>query len=96
MIKTIAGAISIAGLIGVVTISNAQAGWGCGAHNVSGSQGRTWSQPSESEARSVALADCVKSARQYHETDECRVAGCSPNVDTREQARALWPINGKW
>ena len=96
MIKAIVRAISIAGLIGALTMSNAQAGWGCGAHNASGSQGRTWAMASEGEARSTALADCMKSARQYHETAKCYVAGCRPDVDTREQARALWPIDGRW
>ncbi len=69
------------------------AGWGCGARNVSGSIGRAWAGQSESEARDAALADCKKATRIYHETAKCYVV-CRPNVDTREQARALWPDTG--
>jgi hypothetical protein len=93
VVKTVVGVIGIVGLIATITISSAEAGWGCFARNGSGSIGWSWPKdgrvPNESEARTLALDACAKGAREYHETAKCSVLACSPNVDTEEQAKAL-------
>ena len=96
MIKTIAGAISVAAMVLGATISDAHAGWGCGARNASGSIGRSWSLTTEGEARDHALDACGREAHRHRETAPCRVASCRPNVDFLPQAYKLWPDDNSW
>jgi hypothetical protein len=79
------------GLIAAATVSHAQAGWGCGAYNGSGSVGRSWSGSTEDDARRVAMEQCDTVRRQYKEDASCHVESCRNNVDTRDDARTLWP-----
>ena len=85
----------IAGAIGSISISCAQAGWGCGANNASRIQSRSWGEPSESSARKSAMERCVEVAAKNHDSPSCRIASCSSSVDTPDEARALWPIDRK-
>jgi hypothetical protein len=74
------------------TSAPAWAGWGCGyTHSQldAGEYGVIWSSPSEPDARQSAMKLCTGSGHAG-----CRVVSCSANVDTREQARAIWPIGG--
>jgi hypothetical protein len=71
------------------TISTAWAGWGCGASTQGGAQGRTWNEPSEAKASTDALKLCAG-----EQSGPCHIVSCQSNVDTADQAHALWPPNG--
>lgn len=68
--------------------SPAWAGWGCGAISDSGAMGRTWNADSEAEARTLALKYCGTEGKS------CHIINCRDNVNTQEQAHALWPPQG--
>jgi len=73
-------------LVLAVTSAPAWAGWGCGAKSANGAQGRNWSQSS----KAAAIADAMHVCRDEGGT-KCRIMSCRANVDTEEQALALWP-----
>lgn len=64
--------------------SAAWAEWGC-AYNSSAGIGRFWAQPTEADARSVAMKDCTA-----HKFKDCRIIGCSDNVSSKEDADKVW------
>jgi hypothetical protein len=66
--------------------SSALAAWGCGVRAHNGSWGNSFAQPT----RKVAIAAAMKLCES--QGDRCHVIGCSPNVDTQERERELWPI----
>ncbi len=70
------------------TTPTAWAGWGCGAMTQGGAQGRTWNFTSKAEASTTALKLCA--ARQ---SGPCHIVSCQNNVNTEDQANALWPPN---
>jgi len=72
------------------TSAPAWAGWGCGYRYsglVAGAYGIIWSAPSEQQARESAMKLCNGSGNPG-----CFVVSCADNVDTRDQARARWPM----
>jgi hypothetical protein len=73
---------------GAVSASPARAGWGCGAINDDGGMGRTWHADSEREARTQALKACATEGKS------CHIINCRENIDTQQQAHALWPPQG--
>jgi hypothetical protein len=66
-------------------VTSAWAGWGC-AYDSSAGVGRNWGKPTEEGARLVAMGHCT--ARHF---EQCRIIGCSDNVDTKADADKLWP-----
>ncbi len=78
------------GLILFLAVANstaARARWGCGASSSNGAASHNSGQATEAIARTYALQDCEKSGGK-----NCRIIGCSPEVDTVEEARARWPL----
>ena len=67
--------------------TSAWAGWGCayGSSDVVGVSGRRWAFATEQLARSSALNGC-KSLKHKN----CRIIGCSANVNSKEDADKLW------
>lgn len=65
----------------------AVAGWGCGSNAFPGGHFRVWGADSEQEARAATLRLC----RTQFKTG-CRIASCRPDIDSEEQADALWPL----
>ena len=63
----------------------ASAKWGCRALDGVMAQGRSWAD-SSSVARQEALTGCKMAGGRH-----CKITACDPNMDTREQAHALWP-----
>ena len=77
-------------LIGMAVASNAFAAWGCGAQNSSGAWGDSFNESSKSTAQKHALSGCEQS-RQPGEAP-CRIVGCSPNINSGDQADAKWEL----
>lgn len=71
-------------IVAAATSSSAWAGWGC-AYNSSAGIGRTWAAESEAVAREQTMHNCT--VRNFR---ECRIIGCSENVDSKEDADKLW------
>ena len=70
--------------------SPAWAGWGCAwsAPELKGNPGRIWSADTQAEAREASLRQCSRSFKG------CYIIACRANVDTKEEADALWPMKG--
>lgn len=66
------------------TATSAWAGWGC-AYDSSAGIGRNWAADSEQEARTASMHACT--VRNFK---QCRIIGCSANVDSKEDADKLW------
>lgn len=66
------------------TGSSAWAGWGC-AYDSSAGIGRTWGGDTEEQVRTQAMHNCT--VRNFK---NCRIIGCSANVDSKEDADRLW------
>ena len=75
--------VSIA-LAAVLAAAPASAKWGCGARSVRGISA-SWSANTREDAIEAVMASC----RQSHV--ECKLIGCSPDVDTEAQVDAHWP-----
>jgi hypothetical protein len=72
-------------------LSDASAGWGCGYRwrgLPSGQHGSVWGLSSLKEARQSAFSLCSKSTA----VDKCYIVACRENIDTKEQAQAIWPL----
>jgi hypothetical protein len=79
--------IVLASLLLLATIagtSSAWANWGCTARNNSGHWGNSFGFSTKAEAGEAAIRTCASS--------ECIIIACSPNVNTRAEERALWPL----
>lgn len=81
-------AAALVALAAVTDTSPAWALWGCGATG-SGAVSRNDKEPSEVAARRDALHDCRAVGGR-----NCHIISCRPDVDTAEQATALWPSRG--
>ncbi len=77
-------AAALAALAALASGSTAWAAWGCAARGDHGGWGNSFGQATKSEAEEAALRACGPAG--------CRIIGCSAEADTRDQARALWPI----
>jgi hypothetical protein len=77
-------------LIGTAMGSNAYSAWGCGAQNGSVAWGDSFNESSKSAAQKTALSGCQQS-RQPGEAP-CRIVGCSPNINSGDQADAKWEL----
>jgi len=73
-------------LLAAATASPARAAWGCGSQLYPGGHFRTFGYPTKSEAGSVMLRLCGQQHR------DCKIQACRPNVDSEEQADAVWPL----
>ena len=62
--------------------SSAWAAWGCAARNPSGAWGNSHGYSTRAEARATAMGLCGSAG--------CQIIGCSPNVDSLEEANAIW------
>ena len=83
----------LAAAVLVLAVANSTptwAGWGCGftGSDIKGNFGSIWGSGTEKEARATALRLCKKDHRG------CYIVGCRNNVNTREDAMALWPMAG--
>jgi hypothetical protein len=78
------------GFFGLAAASSAHAAWGCGAQNSGGAWGDSFNESSKSAAEKSALSGCEQS-RQPGEP-KCRIVGCNPNINTGDQADALWEL----
>jgi hypothetical protein len=85
MIGRIVFVFGIALSVSAIPISAAQASWGCGATD-GVSTGRSWGFQSQTAASYRALAECAQRSKRGH----CRVAGCSPSVNTYSDAHVTW------
>jgi hypothetical protein len=83
-------ALGLTGLICATTISHAYARWGCGAQNSGGAWGTSFAESSKASAEKLALQGCQQS-RQPGEAP-CHIVGCSPNIDSGDQADAKWSL----
>ena len=70
-------------LVAAASNTSAWAGWGCAAYSREGIL-RRWDFASESEARKSAMDTCKL---RFH---ECRLIGCSNNVNNKEDADRIW------
>jgi hypothetical protein len=77
-------------LIGIAMASNAYAAWGCGAQNSGGAWGDSFAESSKNSAQKKALSGCEQS-RQPGEPP-CHIVGCSPNINSGDQADAKWEL----
>jgi len=82
--------LGIAGALTAATATGAWAGWGCGSNAFPGGQYYSFGLPNEAEASAVMLRICRRT--QSNNPDLCHVIDCRPNIDTREQALAVWPV----
>jgi hypothetical protein len=73
-------------LVAATHTSPASAGWGCGSQAYPGGHYRTFNFETKAEASDVVLRLCGKAH------NDCRVIGCSPNINSEEQANVLWPL----
>src|SRR5579871_5893755 len=71
-----------------VSSSAASAKWACAAKN-SRSTFRMWSEDTEAEARKDVLKNCRDS-----KGGPCEIVSCRDNVDSQDEAHALWPSRG--
>jgi hypothetical protein len=81
-------------LILAATSAPAWAGWGCGytyTDSIGPGDGRLWGLDTEEEERASALNRCKK---VHGSNAKCRIISCKPNIDTAEQAHAIWPPGG--
>lgn len=88
-ILIVAGVLTLTVSMGT---STARAGWGCGFRwrgLQNGIYGSVWKNPTEAGARKLSL-DICKEPPQPHKG--CFIVGCRENVDTEEQAHAIWPL----
>ena len=91
LIRTVSFAFVLAALIGTAAGSKAFAAWGCGAQNSGGAWGASFNEPSKSAAAKLALHGCEESREPGEEP--CRIVGCSPNINTGDQADAKWALH---
>jgi hypothetical protein len=66
--------------------------WGCGYRYsglANGRHGSVAGFESQKAAQKGAIRLCEGSGHRG-----CHVVGCAPNVDTLQQARAIWPLGG--
>jgi hypothetical protein len=92
MNKYIVGQLSLLLAIGG-GISPAWAGWGCGYKFpglAAGQHGSASGFASEQAAREGAMKLCKGSGHRG-----CHVVACEPNIDTQDQAEALWPLGAR-
>jgi hypothetical protein len=75
---------AVLGLCTATTASSAFAEWGC-AYDSSAGVGRMWNVPTEKEAREITLHACK--TRNFK---NCRLIGCSANVNSKEDADKIW------
>ena len=70
--------------------TSAWAGWGCAfsGSDIKGNFGRTWNADTREEARTTALRLCKRDHKG------CYIVACKENVDSKEDADALWPMKG--
>ena len=66
------------------TASPSFAGWGCHATGTNNAIGADWGQPTEADARKLAMQLCSKTGKNCH-------AVCKENLETQEQFEAVWP-----
>lgn len=78
--------IAAALLLVAATASPALAAWGCGSQLYPGGHFRAYGYPTKSEAGAVMLRLCGQQHR------DCRILSCRPNMDSEEQANAVWPV----
>lgn len=78
-------------VLAAATSTSAWAGWGCAftGTDIKGKYGRMWGWDTRKEASEAALRLCQK------DHQGCYVVACMDNVDSKEDADALWPMNGK-
>ena len=66
--------------------STAWAGWGCGAiattPKIKNFYLDVWNRETEADARAYVCEGY----------ESCRIISCQPDVDTKDQALAIWPI----
>jgi hypothetical protein len=79
-VTAVAGFMALAAL---ASGSTAWAAWGCAARGDRGGWGNSHSSATQSAAEDSAMRVCGEG---------CYIIGCSPNVDTSDQARALWRV----
>ncbi len=91
MIKKVFSVLGVVGLIGALTIVDAQARWGCLA-TASTAWGRNWGYDTRAEAEQHALESCRSERKPGYPA--CRVVVCNPNVDTRDDAHQAFPETG--
>jgi hypothetical protein len=85
----VAGVVALAA---ATTASPVWAGWGCGYRFnglAEGRYGSVWGEPNEAEAKDAALGLCKRAGH-----DGCYIVACKTNIETKDQAQALWPLNG--
>jgi hypothetical protein len=73
-------------LVAGTCASPAWAGWGCGSQLYPGGHFRTYGFATKKEAGAAMLRLCGTLHR------DCRITGCRENIDTQEQANAVWPL----
>lgn len=66
------------------TGSPSSAGWGCHATGSNNAFGAYWGQPTEADARKLAIQLCSQTGKNCS-------AVCKENIDTQEQFEAVWP-----
>jgi hypothetical protein len=73
-------------LVATAYASPALAAWGCGSQLYPGGHFRTYGYASKAEAGAAMLRFCGQQHR------DCRIVGCSDNINNEDQANARWPI----
>jgi hypothetical protein len=73
-----------------VSSSTAWAKWGCAAKNDQRTF-RMWSEDTEAEARKDVLKNCQNFKPKQ---GACKIISCRDNVDSQDQAHAIWPTAG--
>jgi hypothetical protein len=92
--KKIVFGLGIAGALTAATATGAWAGWGCGIKGTLGNDNRGYEHNDFAEAtQAQAEADLIQNCKQ-NGIANCKIISCSANVDTAQQAGALWPICG--
>jgi hypothetical protein len=80
---------SVAGALGTSTASNARtAVWGCAARS-----SRAWDNSANAATEELARAEALKVCEKVGGIP-CHIIGCSPNINTADQALAKWPKPG--
>ncbi len=91
MKKLIVG-FGVAWAVAAATLTGAWAGWGCGIKGTVGNTARAYNDFAEA-TQAQAQADLVQYCKQ-NGIENCKIMSCNANVDTAQQAEALWPICG--
>jgi hypothetical protein len=69
----------------LTSYSTSFAGWGCGVSASAGEHGFDWNKSTKESATQFAIADCQTAGAK-----NCHIIDCRENVDSREQAEAIW------